>query len=258
MKRFELFTEYLMGDAMTLLNMIHNYCNTNNDTALAIFHWPNNESWLYHYEDPETASERIDYIHQFYKDSHKVNIEHIFNSPINKKLKRNHIMSDDEVYNWDFINPVQGETTLRAEWLFDRRFKLPPIENKVTIWSYKNNASKPKDWKTAVGDWDNILDLLNKFGYNVTEIDYRTPIREAMWHINTSQFLVSYDGMWHYISKNLAKPHFVTSNSWFTKIHTPHCIMMKNDKQVDRYLMDVESSHVFEKAKLYEDRQSSY
>ena len=68
--------------------------------------------------------------------------------------------------------------------------------------------------------------MLRGQGLNVVELTYRTPVREAMYEISTCRQVICYDGMWHYIAKNFARPMAVVSNEGVTKYHTPHAIRM--------------------------------
>jgi hypothetical protein len=63
-------------------------------------------------------------------------------------------------------------------------------------------------------------------GYDVVELCYRTPIREATYHINTCDFIICYDGMWHYIAKNFMKPMIVSSQDMITTYHTRHALRL--------------------------------
>ena len=85
-------------------------------------------------------------------------------------------------------------------------------------------------------EWQRLIDRLQDFGYNITEIDYRTPIHEALYHIRTCECCLSYEGMWHYMAKNLFKPHIVLSNSAITRWHTPAAV--KIDKTDRNFYID--------------------
>ncbi len=227
---------------MTTLNLVHRFCYDNNCSANITFYWPSPKGFLYYFDDVETEWERIEYIKTLYFNPRLVSTSHTFNHPIRKRLKSNHLLLDNEPYPWG---------TKDSNWRFEDSLRLPVRNNKVVIWSYLHNASRPKDWKTAIGNWHEIPNTLDALGYDVVELTHRTPIREAVWHINTCEFIVSYDGMWHYISKNFAKPHFVTSNGWFTKIHTPQAIMLNREDMVLPSLYQVENTNVFKRAEKY-------
>ena len=53
---------------------------------------------------------------------------------------------------------------------------------------------------------------------------YRTPIEKAYNEIKTARYVVSYDGMWHYISKNFGKPHIIPSKEGVTTYNTPNAV----------------------------------
>jgi hypothetical protein len=252
---FQAFTEYLMGDSMTTLNMVHRYAYDNDIKVKVNFNWPNSKDFLYHFEDTETAAERIDYIHQFYSRKDDVIISHTFNQPISKLLKSNHLLLNNEPCSWDKLD--EGCLIIEPHWKFDEGFNLLNIPDKIIIWDYRENSETPKSWKTHVNCWDNIINILESYG-DVNTLTYRTPIREAMWHINTAKLIVSYDGMWHYIARNLFKPHLVTSPGYFTRIHTPGAIMLKSNEEAVKHLMSIEDSEVFDRAIKYRNAQGYY
>lgn len=252
---FKAYTEYLIGDAMTTLNQVHRYCYDNNTTATIIFQWPYDKDYVLHPEQPETEWERINYIHQFYYQSETVTICHQFEVE-NIDHKKHLWLNDRPICWWGEADWTEDWFDLSPNWYFDKKFQCIPDDNKVVVFSYRHNLQLPKDWKMVVNNWDEVDDILEKLGYNLVELTHRTSIEEAMYHISTCKFVVSYDGMWHYIVRNLFKPHFVLSDGYFTRIHTPGAVMLRRNHMVVPALMNVEQSGVFERAKEYEDRQS--
>ena len=73
-------------------------------------------------------------------------------------------------------------------------------------------------------DWYDIIQLLRGEGWILNELTYRTPIEEAYNTIQNSKYVVSYDGMWHYISKNFGKPHIIPSKEGVTTYNTPQAM----------------------------------
>ena len=197
------------------------------------FHWKHSKDHLHHYEDPETIIERFEYIHPYYINNDRLNISHHFNSYGVPSLETKRFKMTGELkqaLNDNFKRVVNGS----AEWMF-RETHLPKDDKKVVIWRPLFNAEEARLWKRVVTNdmWENVIDILERHGYNVVELTYRTPIREAHYHIATCNFIVCYDGMWHYIAKNYYKPMIVASRSAITKLHTPHALML-HDQEVDK------------------------
>ncbi len=74
--------------------------------------------------------------------------------------------------------------------------------------------------------WEEVIHMIREVhGYRVIEIDYRTPIREVLYHIKTCRATISYEGMWHYVAKNCRKPMIVLSDDPITNTHTPDALI---------------------------------
>jgi hypothetical protein len=203
------------GDVMYGLNVAHFRAFVSQKPCTINFHWYHAEDFLYHYEDPETIIQRLDYIHSFYKWKDMINIEHTFNS------------TDTYVYKHRYIGYDKGPWCTR-QWVFDDIIDSTPTYGKIVIWRPTFNADPPRFFKQPLNscEWEYIIQSLRNLDYQVVEIDYRTPIREVLFHIRTCELVFSYEGMWHYISKNLFKPHIVLSKEWITTYHTPAAIRL--------------------------------
>jgi len=217
-----------IGDWMMGLNIAYRRQTRKNRPVTINFHWYHDHDHYHHCEDPETSIERFNYIHNFYYKTGAVNIEHTFNSTHNALLNN----------RWQYFkNGVEKLLDIRESgntnsWVFDPRLILPTDDNKVVIWRPKMNAEIPRLWKMRVTDkeWDLLIDNLEGLGYSVVELEYKTPISEATYHINTCAFTLSYDGMWHYIAKNFFKPMIVLSNDAVTGFHTKHAVRISSKK----------------------------
>ena len=206
-----------MGDVMLALNCAHKWSFENNQPLILNLHWFHDKDHLHHPEDPETIVERTDYILELYLKA-DVQVNHIFNSD-QHDLK--------ETYKrYDWLNPRKNKTT--NSWIFNPLVQLPANENKVVIWRPTFNAEPPRLWKRRIQNnyWDELIKFLKFMGYDVIELCYRTPIREATYHINTCDFIICYDGMWHYIAKNFMKPMIVSSQDMITTYHTRHALRL--------------------------------
>lgn len=232
-----------VGDFMWALNCVHLHAYQTNTKVNLEMHWEHGEDYLHHFEDPETIIERMNYIHNFYHRQDDVMVTHVFNS---QGRYSDWSFQDDVVHEKDGRSRIQatGRTKNRFEfesgrysdrptekapdndWLFRKDAFQSVDANKVVIWRPTFNAEIPRTWKRLLTDrqWDDIIKKLRGQGLNITELTYRTPVREAMYHIATCRLVFCYDGMWHYIAKNFAKPLAVLSSEGVTKYHTPHAI----------------------------------
>jgi hypothetical protein len=85
-------------------------------------------------------------------------------------------------------------------------------------------------------------------GFNVVEVTHRTPISEVFFLISHCRFVVAYNGMYHYLSKNLIKPMIVLGNSKIIRTHNPQAIFFyspekdESPRTVLDYLLDIETN----------------
>lgn len=205
-----------MGDAMYGLNIAHMRAFISQKPVTLNIHWYHSEDFLYHYEDPETIVERANYIHSKYMWNSMVKLEHTFNS------------TDLKLYAQRYRNVNRNQKhPIARYWMFDPKYFVTPVSNKIVIWRPSFNADAPRWFKLPINDheWLEIIEKIKNLDYQVVEIDYRTPIREAFYHIRTAQLCLTYEGMWHYIAKNFFKPHAVLSNDGITAWHTPYSVI---------------------------------
>lgn len=213
-----------MGDSMMGLNCAYRWAEENQEPLHLIFHWFHDEKHFHHFEEEETIIERTDYIQQLYLKS-DVTVEHVFNSD------RTDLTQRDNRYGW-----LDTRATREVNnWIFRSDTSLPSQEDKVVLWRPLFNAEVPRGWKRIITnpEWDFIIYNLRNMGYNVVELCYRTPIREATYHINTCNFVVCYDGMWHYIARNFFKPMIIASHCEITRYHTRQAVPLAKNKFVD-------------------------
>ena len=113
--------------------------------------------------------------------------------------------------------------------------RVVTIPKKIVLWRQTFNAAAPRSFKRAFDNdgWNYIVKSLQDQGYNVVEIDYRTPIREVMYHISNCEATVGYEGMWHMVAKNFWKPMIIFTKDNISRLHTPNAYIfgksMKND-----------------------------
>lgn len=211
------------GDLMMGLNACHMIAHMLKSPVYMDVHWPHGEDYLFHFEDPETIIERFDYLHSCFYKNETVIVNHIFNS------------DDEDIveFRWRGFQRIRKPRGAPFNginnWVFRDELFRPEIENKVVIWKPFNNATPSQRWKLSFGrkDWYKIENhyLKKKHGYDVFELDYRTPIREVVYHISTCKFVVCYEGMWGYVARNFMKPAVVFGNNSIVKVHNPQAII---------------------------------
>jgi hypothetical protein len=208
-----------VGDILFGLNTVHMLCHLSGRDHLQInVHWDHNSSHLHHYEDPETIVDRCDYLHNFYYNKDAIKINHCFDS-YDKELW--------EIRHRGFQRKAGPTKVLDGicNWIYDPKYWPDTVDdNKVVFWRPLFNAESPPSWKRSFGtkDWEQIIKTLEDKGYNLVELTYRTPVREAFYHIKTCRFAIYYDGMWQYICKNFMKPVIVLGkNKNILDVHNP-------------------------------------
>lgn len=223
-----------VGDVLFGLNIIHMLHHLSKkkrtvDKSIINIYWNHSKDHLHHFEDPETIVERADYLHKFYHDYESVIVNHIFDS--NDK--------EIEMLRHRGFQRVQSPVTVidgMSSWMFRRDVWCDnPVPNKVVFWRPLFNAEIPRGWKRtfSASDWDKILDILDSKGFDLIELTYRSPVREAFYHIKTSRFCIFYDGMWQYIAKNMCKPVISLGDNSITRIHSPQGVFFYKPKPDD-------------------------
>jgi len=213
-----------IGDVMTCLNSAHRTAHSLDKVVNLTLHWYFDPEIPHTPEDPENILERLYYVHDFYHDQDRIIIKHQY--PGDESLRSIRVRGT-------FKGVGNG---MSNSWWFRESCYLPTDKNKIVVWRPTFNAETARDWKLIINhyEWDKVLDNFRALGYNIVELCYRTPIREAMYHINTCRFTVSYDGMWHFMARNFWKPMIVVSRSRITQFVTPWALMM-NEKDVFHY-----------------------
>lgn len=211
-----------LGDFMYGLNIAYMRAFINQKPTKFQVHHFFPEHYYYHYEDPESVDEREKFVKQFYMFPDLVQIEYIFDS------------QDTKLYKAKYFNVRRTRHShINRYWSFDPSIATSETKNKVVLWRPTFNLRQQlSGFKMPMLDheWARLIDRMRDMGYDIVEIDYRTPIREVFYHIRTCQFCLSYEGMWHYIAKNFFKPHIVFSDSNITKWHTPAALNKSSEE----------------------------
>jgi hypothetical protein len=239
-----------VGDFMWALNSCHKYAADHNIRKINLeLHWEHGEDYYHHFEDPETIIERCNYIHNFYHQQERVEVHHIFNA---HGRYRDWKFDDDVVlettgerriaaihkhkarfyFQSGFYDDTPGSDIPDNDWIFRQDAFKDYDPNRIVFWRPTWNAEKPRTWKRIFenDDWDKLIAHFESKGFNMHELSYRTPVSEAMHLISTSRMVICYDGIWHYVAKNFARPLAVISGEGVTKYHTSNALRMNPDR----------------------------
>lgn len=229
-----------VGDFMHALNVVHQYGFEKNKIIDLEMHWEHDEDYLYHPDDPETIIERMEWMHGKYYLSNNVKITHQFNSDLfSYKGDENHRNKVRFQFESENLHPIIDQAPPN-QWCFDPREYTTP-ENRIVIWTPYYNREQPRRWKRwfEPDDWEKLIINLESWeGWQVIELTYRTPIREAYNQIRRAKYVVSYDGMWHYISKNFCKPHVIPSKEGITSYNTPNAVRIEDTEIMHRFFSE--------------------
>ena len=195
-----------------------------------IFYWDHDLEYEHNFEDPESIYQKLDWFYSRLYNNHLITYEHVTNFDLKKTFDGNMMLNlEQTAANKHSKNMPKGVSS----WKFKKHlYDIEVFPKKVTVWRFKFNSAPPSSWKTEYDDayWDNICETLISKGYDVHIIDYRTPIREAFYHIQTSRFVMGYDGMWHYLARMLYKPTIITGSNSIVKMHNPQAIFFHSPK----------------------------
>lgn len=233
-----------IGDSMYGLNIAYMRAFINQKPTKFQLHFFHPKDYVHHYEDPESVVKRVEYIQSRYMWKDIVNIEWVYDSV------------DTALYQ-QFYQGIHRykESELYRYWALDPTLQTYSQSRKIVLWRPTFNAAQQLSNSKHIlldHEWERLIDRLRDFGWYIVEIDYRTPISEALYHIRTCECCLSYEGMWHYVSKNLFKPHIVISNANITTWHTPAAVRLKNfyiDKDLKKFEYHVEQAT--ERAYIY-------
>ena len=236
-------------DTMMYLNVAHTIAYTHSCSVNFHLYWPDDESWVYHYEDPETLIDRTHYIHSFYKDCNEVSITNIFNSKVyhtntHKFLKKVGIATDQEVNS---LSMKEGKHLWHSTvmclkmWMLDETRLQPTIPNKISFWRPTNNLNPTKAERflnISHDQWDQYIHALVEQGFTVVELDHRTPINEVLYHISTSESVIGYGGMYSLISAMLFKPTLLVDSAAVAVAQNPNAILVNRAEVLDKTFRD--------------------
>jgi hypothetical protein len=237
-----------VGDFMWALNCCHKYAADHNVSKINLeLHWEHGEDHIHHFEDPETIIERCNYIHNFYYQQERVEIHHIFNADSRYKHWKfnddvvletngdrriaaidNHGVKARFFFESGYYDDTPGSDAPDNDWIFREDAFQDYNPNRIVFWRPTWNAERPRTWKRIFddSDWDRLIAHFRALGWDMHEVSYRTPVSEVMHLISTSRMVICYDGIWHYVAKNFARPLAVISGEGVTKYHTSNAVRL--------------------------------
>lgn len=178
------------GDFVTGLGYSRNLYYKSGLPLQFLFHWKNSKDFYYTEKDKETLFHRFEYIESLFERV-PVDISHKFNS----------------FPGYRFLNQFDEFNYLHG---LGRTNLVPEYKKIAVLWTTRNNKEFPGIHKDPVFDkWDRITGIVRDHGYDVVEIDYRTPVREVIELIRISEFGIGYDGLAHQLYKFMWKPLIV-------------------------------------------------
>lgn len=176
------------GDFVTGLGYASNCTIKYNVDVDFIIHWDHNETYKPNPNDPETILERCQYVYELFCNK-RMSLTQITNSKPNFRF----------INQFHEFDPVHGMYNL-------------PLEHKnkkyIVMWTSLNNTVPVKKFKDPLSknDWLMVKDIVKDFGYDVIDIDYRTPIADVIDLCQNSAGGIGYDGSIHQIFKLIQKP----------------------------------------------------
>jgi len=189
----------------------------------------------------------------------EVEVENIFNTT-HELLGRQLHTNIDRPHGYAVLNSINT-------WLFQERFLHTTVkQNLVVVWRTKFISSDYPAFKDSYDSayWDLIIPILKMLGYTVMEITHRTPIREVFSLISQCKFIVAYNGMYHYIAKNLVKPMVVMGDSKIIKTHNPQAVHFfspkkdRSERAVLDYILNIKNNFDKMNEKVIDTKRKLY
>jgi len=218
------------GDRMRILSAMQKYSwlfggKTNTDLPVFEVHWAKKmfKEKNYNLDQTECYSEIFDYEKNFLLD---LSFESV-NIPT--KMWRYDHMRHELFKNYQ----TEGDDFFKRNYVWLFRNEQKRKKNKVVFWrstlidSYNimqkdvskahhsflnirsvNTIKRPLSQES----WTRLKDFLSEH-FDVVEIEYRTPIREVMYHLFTCEFCFGYGGMWNLHAHAAKTPQITLMNN---------------------------------------------
>lgn len=203
------------------------------------FYWWHDEDYLFHCEDPETIIERTNYLESFYLNYGSVKVSHFSNVDVDFFNKDLHI----NIERGDRLGTQTALSGVNSWFMNDKvSYETKVNPNLIVLWRPIRAIGTVREEKLSYDNeyWNGVIWMLKHNGFEVQEIDYRTPIREVMYLIPRCAAVIGYQGLYQYISRNLYKPSIIVADHVLIRNHNPHAVIFKAPKHdtKDRNFMD--------------------
>ena len=240
MNQFKWRGTWGFGDAMMALNTAHNYSYTHDTPVELEMHWSHDEDYKLDARDTQTIVQQMKFIHAQYYQNDRVNLTHVFKTTL-FDYSIPYTQDYTEKDRW-FLNDKDINITPYLDWPFK---DIPEPKNSFMIqddlkgvcWTPKYNSEPPKPWKRQLTDEDWTLSK-ERFESvaNIIELSYRTPVQNAFQIIKECDFIFCYEGMWHFIARNFAKPIVIQSGENVTEQNTPQVKRLSTREEYIKWL----------------------
>ena len=196
-----------LGDNVRVINGMYNQAKLLPNKAHFEVLWDKSTYYtLRHQDQKETYQYMFDYLMRFIPDRnfeyeqvlvHEKELEYhkdFFNldiRPVNKKVKNSVYPTANFAKFKNFYEPIKNKLVIWRDTFLHH-------ESNVTL------SGLPKK-PFVYDDWQNLIKYLQE-NFSVTEIEYRTPISEVMYHLSTCDFCIGIEGMWSVLANALRRP----------------------------------------------------
>jgi hypothetical protein len=261
MSQFKWRGTWGFGDAMMALNVAHNYSYTHDTPVKLEMHWPHDEDYKTDKRDTQTIVQQMEFIHKQYHQNDRVELTHVFKTTLfdySVPYVKDYRTDKDR---W-FLNDKDIDIKPYKDWIFKdipKPKKSFMIEDnlKGVYWTPIHNSETPKSWKMVLTkeDWE-ISKVRFETVAELKELSYRTPVQKVFKIIKECDFIFCYEGMWHFIARNFAKPIVIpSSHSLTTKRNTPQAKILTSRKSYLDWLlyndMKVNITGIQNRARVY-------
>jgi hypothetical protein len=244
------------GDFIHYLSIATEHQKIHNKPVKLSVLWPYSNTCTHHPDDVEYGWEVMDYVNSRFK--YPVEIVHYFDSPgfvwdvegnnvdqsymlgiiawwmILTEDQLEFFMSQEGLMHFKSITPYGVEIAAGEPVGFDLDNQVfsrytPIISNQVdhniktvVYWTGLENLNEASQWKSIQGkqSWNKLITRFKSEGYTPIELTYRTPVREAFYHISNASLIACYDGMWHRISTYMLKPTLLITKGFLGIVNT--------------------------------------
>ncbi len=204
-------------------------------------------------DELESFLDKFNYLHSMIELKSKVSVKfnHIIIDSRKEYVKRKRQFNDD-CSSINKILKVKGADKRSLLWPLKNH--LDRVPKKVVFWKTTfvhtmMGTSNDVIWVTdgretdelySYTEWNEIKENLKLLGYDVVEVEYRTPIRELYYHLATSEFAFGYNGLCQSVGVSLGTPTMLTNWKRSSNLNYDHLLpkvpvdMFKDKRYIDQ------------------------